>query len=164
MSQTTQKLEEYLSRRLESFELAALMMDGLEVAGQTVVVTLVRYARHGPGLASSASYATRIAEVKDAGTARETEKPVGDDRGFLWRLNSYWRFEEAWGGVIVELESISLSRGVPVALRWLVGRYLDSVPRESIAATLEPIRRETPRSLLTDRAKSKRAEAVGNER
>ena len=38
---TTQKLEEYLSRRLESFELAArLMMDGLEVAGQTVVVTL----------------------------------------------------------------------------------------------------------------------------
>ena len=40
MSQTTQKLEEYLSRRLESFELAALMMDGLEVAGQTVVVTL----------------------------------------------------------------------------------------------------------------------------
>ena len=40
VSQTTQKLEEYLSRRLESFELAALMMDGLEVAGQTVVVTL----------------------------------------------------------------------------------------------------------------------------
>ena len=40
VSQTTKKLEEYLSRRLESFELAALMMDGLEVAGQTVVVTL----------------------------------------------------------------------------------------------------------------------------
>ena len=33
----TKKLEEYLSRRLEEFELAALMMDGLEVAGQTVV-------------------------------------------------------------------------------------------------------------------------------
>ena len=40
MSQTTKKLEEYLSRGLEEFELAALMMDGLEVAGQTVVVTL----------------------------------------------------------------------------------------------------------------------------
>ena len=39
VSQTTKKLEEYLSRRLEEFELAALMMDGLEVAGQTVVVT-----------------------------------------------------------------------------------------------------------------------------
>ena len=32
VSQTTKKLEEYLSRRLEEFELAALMMDGLEVA------------------------------------------------------------------------------------------------------------------------------------
>ena len=40
VSQTTKKLEEYLSRRLEEFELAALMMDGLEVAGQTVVVSL----------------------------------------------------------------------------------------------------------------------------
>ena len=29
--QTTKKLEEYLSRRLEEFELAALMLDGLEV-------------------------------------------------------------------------------------------------------------------------------------
>ena len=38
VSQTTKKLEEYLSRGLEEFELAALMMDGLEVAGQTVVV------------------------------------------------------------------------------------------------------------------------------
>ena len=40
VSQTTKNLEESLSRRLEEFELAALMMDGLEVAGQTVVVTL----------------------------------------------------------------------------------------------------------------------------
>ncbi len=40
VSQTSKKLEEYLARRLEEFELAALMMDGLEVAGQTVVVTL----------------------------------------------------------------------------------------------------------------------------
>ena len=40
VSQTTKKLGQYLSRRLEEFELAALMLDGLEVAGQTVVVTL----------------------------------------------------------------------------------------------------------------------------
>ena len=35
VSQATKKLEQYLSRRLEEYELAALMMDGLEVAGQT---------------------------------------------------------------------------------------------------------------------------------
>ena len=107
----------------------------------------VRYTHHRGGRMSSASYSTRIAEIANAGTATESEKAVGDDRGFLWRLNSYWRFEQKWGGVIVELESVSLSRGVPVAVRWLVGRYLDSVPRESLEATLEPIQREAPRAL-----------------
>jgi len=112
----------------------------------------VHYARYGKGRASSVSIATRIAEISDAGTPQEKERPVGNDRGFLWRLNSYWRFEEAWGGVIVELESVSLSRGVPFAIRWLVGRYLDSVPRDSLKAMLVPIRNHAPRTLVTDRA------------
>ncbi len=123
----------------------------------------VRYASQGSGRASSASYATRIAEIEDAGTAREKEMPIGDDHGFLWRLNSYWRFQEAWGGIIVELESVSLSRSVPAPLRWLVGSYLDSVPRESIAATLEPIRREAPRRFVTHRPEAKPSETVGKE-
>lgn len=110
----------------------------------------VRYTRHGEGRMSSASYSTRIAELDEAGTPTESEKPVGSDRGFLWRLNSYWRFEQAWGGVIVELESVSLSRGIPGALRWLVGSYLDSVPRESLEATLVPIQRESRRALTTE--------------
>ncbi len=110
----------------------------------------VRYTRHRDGRISSASYSTRIAELDKAGTAAEAEKPQGADRGFLWRLNSYWRFEQARGGVIVELESVSLSRGVPVAVRWLVGSYLDSVPRESLEATLLPIQREAPRALVTE--------------
>ena len=113
----------------------------------------VRYTHHHDGRISAASYATRIAEIDNAGEASESEKAFGDDRGFLWRLNSYWRFEPAWGGVIVELESVSLSRGVPVAVRWLVGRYLDSVPRESLEATLGPIQRGAPKLLVTDEGK-----------
>jgi hypothetical protein len=49
------------------------------------------------------------------------------------------------GGVVVECESLSLSRGVPAAVRWLVGRYLDSVPRESLESTLLPIRERSHR-------------------
>ena len=41
----------------------------------------VAYVRHRPGAASSRSVATRIAELDDAGTAREREKPIGRDRG-----------------------------------------------------------------------------------
>jgi putative transposase len=40
VTQTSKKLKDYLSRRLEELKLAALMVDGLEVAGHTVVVSL----------------------------------------------------------------------------------------------------------------------------
>jgi hypothetical protein len=39
----------------------------------------------------SQSHSTRIAEVDNAGDADEREMQPGDDHGFLWRLNSYWR-------------------------------------------------------------------------
>jgi putative flippase GtrA len=53
----------------------------------------VEYRRLPPGRASARSVATRIVELADAGTAKERERPAGEDRGFLWRLNAYWRHE-----------------------------------------------------------------------
>ncbi|HXV60427.1 MAG TPA: hypothetical protein VEK15_07030 [Vicinamibacteria bacterium] len=100
----------------------------------------VRFRRQAEGRVTSRSYSTRIAELAAAGTEAEREKSIAEDRGFLWRLNSYWRFKEEDGGVLVECESVSLSRSVPLGFRWIVGRYLDSVPRESLRATLAPIR------------------------
>jgi len=100
----------------------------------------VVYRSHGSGRFSSVSKATRIAELEAAGTRDEREKPPGDDRGFLWRLHSYWRFQQVASGVVVECESLSLSRGVPAAVRWIVAPYLRSVPRESLLSTLLPIR------------------------
>src|SRR5206468_7396656 len=52
----------------------------------------VIYRHHQSDRESSRSFTTRIPELQDPGTASEAEKPVGDDSGFLWRLNSYWRF------------------------------------------------------------------------
>lgn len=98
------------------------------------------YRRHGRTRASSRSVATRIVELDAAGTANEREKPQGEDRGFLWRLNSYWRYEQVGGGVIVELESLTLSRGIPVGLGAIVKPIIDRIARESIDRTLENIR------------------------
>ena len=61
----------------------------------TVVVNSeheARFTRDGPDRARSRIVSTRIAEVEEPGTATEREKPVGRDGGYLWRLNSYWRF------------------------------------------------------------------------
>jgi len=100
----------------------------------------VTYRAHSDTRASSRSVATRIREISNADKNNESEKPLGDGRGFLWSLNSYWRFEQTEQGTVVECESISLSRSVPAAARWLVKAYIDSVPRESLESTLAPIR------------------------
>jgi hypothetical protein len=98
------------------------------------------YRRHGRTRASSRSVATRIVELDAAGTANERAKPQGEDRGFLWRLNSYWRYEQIDGGVIVELESLTLSRSVPMGVGSIVKPIIDRIARESIDRTLESIR------------------------
>ena len=94
------------------------------------------YTRHRPGMASSRTIATRIAELDDAGTPAEREKPVGRDRGFLWRLNTYWRYRQVDGGVIFEVESLSLSRGIPRLLRWMVSPLVNRTARDVLTQTL----------------------------
>jgi hypothetical protein len=88
----------------------------------------------------SRSRTTRIQEVDDAGEKNERLEPEGHDRGFLWRMNTYWRFEEKDGGTYVECQSISLTRGIPAGLGWLIGAYVNSVPRESLTFTLATTR------------------------
>lgn len=100
----------------------------------------VTFRRYGPARASSTSTATKIAEVESPGTSRERELEPGDDRGFLWRWNSYWRYEEVAGGVIAECESVSLSRDVPSVLAYVAGPLIRSTARESMERTLATMR------------------------
>lgn len=96
----------------------------------------VKYSLLGPERATSYSRSTRITEVENAGKPDEAQKPVGHDSGFLWRLNSYWRFLERDGGVYVQLEAISLTRDIPTGLNWLIGPFVSSIPKESLEFTL----------------------------
>jgi len=89
----------------------------------------------------SRSHTTRIQEVENPGETNPRLAPEGHDRGFLWRMNTYWRFEEKDGGVYVESQSISLTRDIPTGLGWLVGRFVTSVPKDSLTFTLEATRR-----------------------
>lgn len=100
----------------------------------------VNFRRVGPARATSASMATKIAEVESPNTPQERELRPGDDRGFLWRWNSYWRYEDVGNGVIAECESVSLSRDVPSVLWYLVGPWIKSTARESMERTLVTMR------------------------
>ena len=96
----------------------------------------ITYERVGPNRTVSHAYSTRLAEVENAGQANELELPVDDGHGYLWRLYSYWRFEEKDGGVYVQLESIGLTRGVPAIIGWLVSPLLRSIPRGTLTNLL----------------------------
>jgi hypothetical protein len=100
--------------------------------------------------AQSRSHTARVQEVDNAGQSDERLEPEGHDRGFLWRMNTYWRFEEKDGGTYVECRSISLTRDIPAGLGWLIGPYVTSVPRESLTFTLA-----TTRSAVLERTASR---------
>lgn len=100
----------------------------------------VHYVRAGDGRWYSRSYSTRIQEVENAGKSDERVLPVGNDHGFLWRLNSYWRFAERDGGVYMECEAVSLTRDIPAGLGWLLEPIIRQLPRESLVETLRKAR------------------------
>jgi hypothetical protein len=99
------------------------------------------FTRHDPRRVSSMIHSTRIAEVEEANTPAERERPIGNDGGFLWRFNTYWRFAEADGGIYIECESVTLTRGIPMGFGWLIGPFVTSIPRETLSMTLEATRR-----------------------
>ena len=89
-------------------------------------------AAHGYSISES----TRIAEVDAAGTSRERELSAREEHGFLWRLNTYWSYEEKDGGLYLQIEAVSLTRSIPRGLGWAVQPYAESIPRESLEFTL----------------------------
>lgn len=114
----------------------------------------VAFTRRDATRGSSTSVATKIAELYRPGTAAERELRAGDDNGFLWRWNSYWRYQQVAEGVIAECESISLSRQPAWLLRAIGGMLATSTARESMEAALLNLRRafaasaRTPPALL----------------
>jgi hypothetical protein len=89
----------------------------------------VTFTRHSAALAASRSVSTKIVEAD------------GNDRGFLWRLNSYWRYTQAGENVRIDLESLSLSRDIPFVVRPVASPVINRIARESITRTLSSVRR-----------------------
>jgi putative flippase GtrA len=107
----------------------------------------VEYRTLSAARASSRSIATKIAELAETGTPQEHEQAPGNDHGFLWRLNAYWRFEQTDGGVLIECESVSLSRSVPMLLRPFVSGTVERIARESLQKTLTNLKAELAKAV-----------------
>lgn len=100
----------------------------------------VEYRRVSPTRLYTKSVAQDIHQVHDAGTKDERTTPGDESSGYLWRLNTYCWFEEQPDGTYEQCESISLTRGIPFGLGWIVRPFVTGIPRETLEHTLSRVR------------------------
>lgn len=109
----------------------------------------IHWGQVDPAHIYSNSVSTRIAEVKNADKPDGEELPVGTGDGYVWRLNTYWRFAEKDGGVYIQCEALSLSRDIPAGLGWALNPMVSGIPRASLvhllSRTSEIVREEMKR-------------------
>ena len=106
----------------------------------TTMIFNTEYAVHwgkvDPAKMYSDSISTKVVEVKDTNHPDGEELPVGTGHGYLWRLNTYWRFQEKDGGVYMQCEALSLTRDMPTGLGWLLRPLVTSIPKQSLNRAL----------------------------
>ncbi len=90
--------------------------------------------------AYSLSNSVRVQEIADCGQPGEHALPEGQGPGYVWREFSVSRLEQRDGGVYVEIETIAMSRGIPVMLRWMIKPLVENLPRKIMLATLTDTR------------------------
>jgi hypothetical protein len=121
----------HISMRLSEHKIVTVVLD---------TAYEVQYGRLDAVHQYSLARSTRIAEIANAGERAEYPLAEGYDHGFLWRLNTYWRFVQRVDGVFVQCEAISLTRDVPTGLGWLIGPFVKNIPRESLQFSLRSTR------------------------
>lgn len=86
------------------------------------------------------SNAARIQEIADYGKPNEHPYPENRRPGYVWRAVVNERLEERDGGVYVEIETVALTRGIPIAFRWLIKPLTDELPRHMMTDMLNDTR------------------------
>ncbi|HVB86589.1 MAG TPA: hypothetical protein VNK23_07995 [Candidatus Dormibacteraeota bacterium] len=94
-----------------------------------------------PTRITSDSVSTRIEQLKNPSEPDSADLPAGQDSGYLWRMDDFWRYEQKDGGVYMQVETISLSRDVPGLLWWLAKPIIHHIAQQTVAGLLEADRR-----------------------
>lgn len=126
-----------LSRRGDVFTIELLFRLARPERVRYLTEHVVAYRHVSPTRMVSFSLATRIQQLE-----RDTMNPVdaSSQSGIIKEMSSYWRFEQRPEGVVVECESISLSKPIPLLLRPIVSGYVQSIATDSLRRTLLNLR------------------------
>ena len=85
-------------------------------------------------------HSKKINEIENYGEEDEKLLPEGNDRGLLWRVNSYITLLESDEGVAIECRSIHLTRDIPFGIGLFIGSFINSVPAESLESMLTALK------------------------
>jgi len=88
----------------------------------------------------SVTEATDLVELQDSSGAVEQSLPMNKAHGYIEKVFTIVRYRESEGGVYVEVDTLTLSRGVPATVRWLIAPMIQRFSRHTMAATLESLR------------------------
>jgi len=126
----------------DSFRVQLRMRESAAGMSATLDVwSSIRYVRVDARHAYSVSRSDEIREVKDAGRPTEGLLPEGRDSGYLWRAGAFTRFVEDDGGVLMEMETVGLSRPFPRMLGWLIEPIARRIGRRSAETSVAEFRR-----------------------
>jgi hypothetical protein len=107
----------------------------------------IQVARPAPDRVCIMADSVRIQEIANYGQPNENAFPEARGPGYVWRALIVQRLEQRDGGVYVELETISLSRGIPIEVRWLIKPLTDDLPRKMMTELLDETRAAVQRSV-----------------
>jgi hypothetical protein len=108
-------------------------------AGITAVLQIrstVRYVRMSDTQVFALSEADEIRQVEDAGGPDERLLPPERDSGYLWRASVLTSFHEWRNGVVIETETLGLSRRFPYMLGWVLEPIARRLGRKSVETSL----------------------------
>jgi hypothetical protein len=105
-----------------------------------------------PDVGYSVTEATSLTELADVGTADERPLLLEDAHGYVEKVFTIVRYRQVEGGIYVEVETLTLSRDVPPAVRWLVSPLIQRFSHHTMADTLEILRAKVQGASTTESA------------
>ncbi len=106
----------------------------------------VQTVRLDPNRIYSISTSVRSQEISDYG--KPDQKLLEQDKGpgYVWRTFGVTRLMQRDGGVYYETETVTLSRGIPWAFRWLIEPLTERLPRSIMTQSLNDLREAVKKS------------------
>ena len=128
-------------------------MDNVEIVGAVDTDDEVQTVKLDADKIYSISTSVRSQEISDYGKTNEKLLPQDQGPGYVWRTFGITRLEQHDGGVYYETETVTLSRGIPWAFRWLIEPVTERLPRSIMTQSLNDLREAVKKSARSSSAK-----------